>query len=61
MWCRMAEVSLAKLEDDPTGFHEAKLATARFFFQRLLPRTSAHFSSIMAGKAPVMALKEAAF
>jgi len=61
MWCRMAEVSLAKLEDDPTGFHEAKLATARFFFQRLLPKSSGHFSAIMAGKAPVMALKEAAF
>ncbi len=61
MWCRMAEVSLAKLDDDPTGFHEAKLATARFFFQRLLPRSSGHFSAIMAGKAPIMAMKEAAF
>ncbi len=61
MWCRMAEVSLAKLDDDPTGFHEAKLATARFFFQRLLPKSSGHFSAIMAGKAPIMAMKEAAF
>ncbi len=61
LWCRMAEVSLAKLDDDPTGFHEAKLATARFFFQRLLPRSSGHFSAIMAGKAPIMAMKEAAF
>ncbi len=61
LWCRMAEVSLAKLDDDPTGFHEAKLATARFFFQRLLPKSSGHFSAIMAGKAPIMAMKEAAF
>jgi butyryl-CoA dehydrogenase len=61
MWVRMTEVSLAKLDDDPTGFHEAKLATARFFFQRLLPKSSGHFSAIMAGKAPLMAMKEAAF
>ena len=31
------------------------------FFQRLLPRSSGHFSAIMAGKAPIMAMKEAAF
>jgi hypothetical protein len=57
----MAEASLARLDSDDTGFHEAKLATARFFFQRVLPRSSGHFSAIMAGKAPVMAMKEAAF
>jgi len=61
MWTRMAELSLAKLDGDNADFHEAKLATARFFFQRVLPRSSGHFSAIMAGKAPLMAMKEAAF
>jgi len=61
LWTRMAETSLAKLDDDPTGFHAAKVATARFFFQRLLPRSSGHFAAIMAGKAPLMEMKEAAF
>jgi butyryl-CoA dehydrogenase len=61
MWVRMAETSLKGLEGEQKDFYEAKLATARFFFQRLLPKSSGHFSAIMAGKAPVMALKEAAF
>jgi hypothetical protein len=57
----MAEASLKGVEGDNAAFYEAKLATARFFFQRVLPRSSGHFSAIMAGKAPVMAMKEAAF
>jgi hypothetical protein len=60
-WARMAEASLKGVEGDNADFHEAKLATARFFFQRVLPRSSGHFSAIMAGKAPLMAMKEAAF
>src|SRR3546814_2083708 len=50
LWTRMAEASLARLDGDDAAFHEAKLATARFFFQRVLPRSSGHFSAIMAGK-----------
>src|SRR5690606_6115013 len=61
MWTRMAEVSLSRLGGDNTAFYEAKLATARFFFQRVLPRSSGHFSALMAGKAPLMAMKQAAF
>jgi alkylation response protein AidB-like acyl-CoA dehydrogenase len=61
LWTRMAEASLAQQDGDSAAFHEAKLATARFFFQRLLPKSSGHFSAIMAGKAPIMAMKEAAF
>ena len=61
MWVRMAKVSLAQAGGDNAAFHEAKLATARFFFQRLLPKSSGHFSAIMAGKAPLMEMKEAAF
>jgi butyryl-CoA dehydrogenase len=61
LWARMAEVSLKEAGGDNAAFHEAKLATARFFFQRLLPKSSGHFSAIMAGKAPIMAMKEAAF
>ena len=61
LWTRMAEASLAQQDGDKAAFYEAKLATARFFFQRVLPRSSGHFSAIMAGKAPLMAMKEAAF
>src|SRR3546814_5874834 len=59
LWARMAEASLAQKDGDNAAFHEAKLATARFFFQRVLPRSSGHFSALMAGKAPLMAMKEA--
>ena len=38
LWARMAEVALAKQGDDPDGFYAAKIATARFFADRLLPR-----------------------
>ena len=61
MWARMARVSLDRLEGENAAFYRAKLATGRFFMTRLLPQTSGLFAAIMAGKAPLMALEEAAF
>jgi alkylation response protein AidB-like acyl-CoA dehydrogenase len=64
IWARMAKVSLDRLDHpggDNADFYRAKLATARFFMTRLLPQSSAHFSAIMSGKAPLMELEEAAF
>lgn len=60
-WARMAEVSLPHLADDPDGFYAAKVGTARFFMERLLPQTSGLFSAIMAGGKSMMAFDEAAF
>lgn len=64
LFARSAKVALAK-RDKATGeeraFYEAKLATARFFVDKLLPRHSAHFAMIMAGAAPVMEFADAAF
>ena len=57
LWARMVQAAAGK--DD--SLHQAKLATARFFYTRLLPETSTLFSRIMAGKASVMAMDEAAF
>ncbi|MHB8867827.1 MAG: acyl-CoA dehydrogenase C-terminal domain-containing protein [Thermoleophilia bacterium] len=42
-------------------FYRAKLVTARFFFQKLLPETSSLFASIMAGAGPLMALADEDF
>ncbi len=39
-----------------TAFYEAKVHTARFYFQRLLPRTRAHAQMIQAGAGSLMAL-----
>ncbi|MFO1131548.1 MAG: acyl-CoA dehydrogenase C-terminal domain-containing protein [Hyphomicrobiales bacterium] len=58
LFARAAEVSLPKSNED---FHRAKLATARFYMQRILPDTAALHAKIIAGAGPVMGLDEAMF
>ena len=63
MWARTAKIAEAKLPtaDSDAGFYRAKLTTAQFFADRLLPQTGALWSSIKAGKASMMELEDAAF
>ena len=61
LWARMAEISLAKTSCEEGAFYTAKLVTARFYMQKLLPQTGALLSSILAGSKPLMAMDEAAF
>jgi butyryl-CoA dehydrogenase len=61
LWARMAKVALEKRGGEDADFYEAKLATARFFVTRMLPRHNAHFSSLMAGAKPITEFPEAAF
>jgi alkylation response protein AidB-like acyl-CoA dehydrogenase len=58
LWTRAAEVSLPKGNED---FHRAKLATARFFMQRILPDTASLHAKIVAGAGSVMAMDGAMF
>ncbi|HSN31657.1 MAG TPA: acyl-CoA dehydrogenase C-terminal domain-containing protein [Ideonella sp.] len=59
-FARMAKVALDKQAGgDP--FYTAKLATARFYFAKLLPETAALIRSARAGAAPLMALDAALF
>jgi butyryl-CoA dehydrogenase len=58
MWCRMAETALVNKSD---GFYATKLDGARFYVAKVLPETGSLLSSITAGSASVMALKEDAF
>jgi butyryl-CoA dehydrogenase len=58
LWACAAKASLPKGKED---FHRAKLVTARFFMQRILPDTAALHARITAGSASVMALDEAMF
>ncbi|WP_020650708.1 acyl-CoA dehydrogenase C-terminal domain-containing protein [Solimonas variicoloris] len=58
LWARMAAVALAKPEDD---FYKAKLATARFYFAKLLPETAYQIRSARAGSDTLMALDAALF
>jgi 3-(methylsulfanyl)propanoyl-CoA dehydrogenase len=60
LWARMAKVALAKQSSgDP--FYVAKLATARFYFAKLLPETAALIRSARSGAAPMMDLDAALF
>jgi hypothetical protein len=43
------------------AFRDAKLATARFYFTRILPRTAQHAAAIRAGSASVMTLPDEHF
>ncbi|MDZ7895585.1 MAG: acyl-CoA dehydrogenase C-terminal domain-containing protein [Sphingobium sp.] len=43
------------------AFYDAKIKTATFFFERILPQATASFLAIKAGKKSMMALDEAAF
>jgi alkylation response protein AidB-like acyl-CoA dehydrogenase len=55
MWARMASVAQAKRAEDE-AFYGAKLATAAFFFARLLPRTLSLEASICAGSETLFGL-----
>lgn len=62
-FARMAAVSLAKLKagaPDP-DFYKAKLFTARFYFQRLLPRTRSLVVTMNSGAANLMDLPASQF
>lgn len=62
MWALMAEESFARLDAaGPDLFYEAKIATARFFMERLLPETGARLSAILAGGRSMMDFPDAAF
>lgn len=54
IWARQAKLALRLRDSDPE-FYDAKLATARFFFAKLLPQTTGLLASITAGAGPVMA------
>jgi hypothetical protein len=59
-WARMAKVALAK-KDSGDPFYRAKLATARFYFAKLLPETASLIRSARAGLQPLMEMDEALF
>ncbi|MFT7288248.1 MAG: alkylation response protein AidB-like acyl-CoA dehydrogenase [Halieaceae bacterium] len=62
-WAQMAVVARQKVDaaQGDTSFYEAKLMTARFYFERLLPRTSSHKEALLSGADNLMAMPEALF
>lgn len=59
-WARMARIALDK-KDSGDAFYTAKLATARFYFAKLLPETEFHLRAARAGAAPLMDMDVALF
>lgn len=60
MFARMAKIALEK-KDSGDPFYTAKLATARFYFAKLLPETASLIRSCRAGLSPLMEMDEALF
>jgi hypothetical protein len=58
MWARMAKIALPKAE---APFYKAKIGTAKFYMQRLLPQTAALLSAIQSGAGVMMEFEDAAF
>jgi hypothetical protein len=63
LWARMAHAAEPgrKVGGDGASFYAAKLATARFYYARLLPRAAAHKAAALAGAATVMSTPDAGF
>ena len=60
---RLAVVASARLED-PQNDHDyltAKIATARFYAEHILPQANGHADTVLTGSASVLALDEALF
>ena len=61
MWARIAEAALARSANGAESAMKAKLVTARFFMERMLPETATRLARITAGAGSVMELAEDAF
>jgi alkylation response protein AidB-like acyl-CoA dehydrogenase len=64
MWCLIAEVAKAKTGAGGNGATDRmaqRMATGRFFMERMLPATAMHLARIKAGAASTMALSAEAF
>ena len=64
MWCQIAEAAKAKTGAGGDGVADRmaqRLATGRFFMERMLPETATHLTRIKAGAASTMALSAEAF
>jgi alkylation response protein AidB-like acyl-CoA dehydrogenase len=63
-WAKMARIALDRIRADGDRvdpFYTAKLATARFYFQRLLPETAYHIRCARSGAKNLMELPAEAF
>ncbi len=62
-WADMARVAAEKLAAGTSeeSFYKGKLHTAKFYFQRILPRTRSHLAAMEAGRGSLMDIGETEF
>ncbi|TED25176.1 acyl-CoA dehydrogenase C-terminal domain-containing protein [Pseudomonas aeruginosa] len=60
LWARMAAAALRQREVDPS-LHDGKLATARFYFARILPRVHSLAAAVEAGSESLYGLEAEQF
>jgi hypothetical protein len=57
MWARMAAVAQQAIDNgSDEGFYKAKVHTAKFYFERILPRAEAHIRVMRSGAGNLMDL-----
>ena len=56
LFAKMAKIALDK-KNSGDGFYKAKLATARFYFAKLLPETAYQIRAARSGSESLMALE----
>lgn len=63
LWAWMAQVAQAKIAsgEGDAAFYQAKIKTAQFYFQKLLPRTKSHAAVIENGGDVLMQMEAEAF
>ncbi|HWD12676.1 acyl-CoA dehydrogenase C-terminal domain-containing protein [Pseudochrobactrum sp. sp1633] len=63
MWAKMVKAAQAKLNagDGDKAYFEAKLVTARFYMERIMPETQLRLARIQTGAETLMTLPEGAF
>jgi hypothetical protein len=62
-WARMAQVAQSKIAEGSSekAFYQAKITTARFYYQRMLPRTRGLVETMQSGADNLMSLDEEHF
>ena len=55
----VARARLAAGEDEDADFHRAKVATARFYADQVLPKTSSLAAAVLSGGSTALAVDEA--
>jgi len=61
MWARIVKAAAPKAEKDTSGFYSGKVKTARFYFERLLPKSVSLAETIRSGSEAMMALTDEEF